>query len=88
MSPIAIQSPTAVSIALPTESDITTEERHKLSPVRPEPDTVTSTPSPAGMVEPVRLKPNTVLPPVETVKPASTTEPPDASYAVVPSILK
>ena len=76
LSPTEMQSPTLVSIALPTESEITTEERHKLSPVNPEPETVTSTPSPAGIVEPVRLNPSTVLPPVETVNPAADAVPP------------
>ena len=39
---------------------------------------VRSVPDPAGIVAPVKLKPITLLPPVETVKPASAAAPPAA----------
>ena len=39
---------------------------------------VTSVPEPAGIVEPVKLKPITILPPVDTVKPLAAASPPEA----------
>ena len=46
---------------------------------------VVRTPSPAGIEAPLNEKPNTVLPPVDTVKPASAAAPPVA--LIIPSTL-
>ena len=71
---------------LPEESDSTILEIHaaEASPVT---SRVKRTPSPAGIVLPVKLKPITVEPPVETVKPASCAAPPLAPFKVTPSTL-
>ena len=79
-----VQSPD-VSRALPELSDTTRLDKQ----ASPEPVTsnTTSTPSPAGMVEPVKLNPITVLLPVDTVKPASPAAPPPAPVTSTPSML-
>ena len=69
--PIAmvVQSSTVASKALPELSD-TIKSSRQASP-SPVTSSTTRTPSPAGIVAPCRLNPNTVLLPVDTVKPAA-----------------
>ena len=68
---------------LPEESDSIKLEIHaaETSPVT---SRVTSTPSPAGIVDPVKLKPITVVPPEDTVKPASAAAPPPTPFRSTP----
>ena len=51
-----------------------------------DPDIVVNIPSPAGIVAPVKEKPNIVFPPDERVKPASAAEPPDVEKLLKPDI--
>ena len=71
---------------MPDESDKTTSNIHADSLLKAQ-ERPTSTPSPAGIVAPVKLNPITVLPPDETVKPASSAAPPPALFIDAPSIL-
>ena len=71
---------------MPAESDIIKSEIHAAE-VSPVTSRVTSTPSPAGIVLPVKLKPITVVPPEDTVNPASCAAPPPAPFKVTPSTL-
>ena len=75
-----------VSRAAPEESDTTKSEIHK-SEILPVTSRVTSVPDPAGIVDPVKLNPITVEPPVETVKPELPAAPPDAPFNVTPLTL-
>ena len=70
-------------MAEPEESDkITSVRQASPSPVT---SSTTSTPSPAGMVVPCKLNPNTVLLPVDTVKPAASAAPPPAPVTSTPA---
>ena len=44
-------------------------------------------PVPEGIVEPLKLKPITVVEPAETIKPAASAAPPEALIPEAPSIL-
>ena len=57
------------------------------SEVSPSISTETRVPEPAGIVEPVKLNPNTVEPPVDIVKPAAAAAPPPAPVTVTPSTM-
>ena len=75
-----------VSNPVPEESDTTKLEIHA-SEASPSTSRLISTPSPAGIVEPVKLKPITVVELVDTVKPASAAAPPPAPVTSTPSTL-
>ena len=85
-STIDVQSSTETSTAVPLLSEITTPDK-QASAVSPSTSRTKSTPSPAGIVAPVKLNPTTVLALLETVKPASAAAPPPAPVIVTPSTL-
>ena len=79
---MVVQPSTVASRALPELSDtITSSRQASPSPVT---SNTTRTPSPAGMVVPCKLKPSTVLLPVDTVKPAASAAPPPAPVTSTP----
>ena len=81
-----MQPSTATSIALPLLSYNTKPDKQASSAL-PATSSTISTPSPAGIVAPVKLNPITVVALVDTVKPASAAAPPEAPFTVTPSTL-
>ena len=71
-----------ISIEPPDESEKTISLNPEASPAK---SNVVKVPHPAGTVDPVNEKPNTVDPAVDTWNPASAAAPPAALFAVVPS---
>ena len=70
-----IQSLIIVLKPFPFESEIIKSVKHAFVPTI---SRVVKIPFPAGIVKPEKLKPNTVLLPVETVNPAFWASPPEA----------
>ena len=72
----------SASSGVPAVEDTIKLDKHGSPPLT---SSVTRTPSPAGIDDPVSENPRTVDPPVEMVNPASCAAPPPAPLSVAPS---
>ena len=73
------------SKALPAGSDTTKPSIHAAETSASPTSTVTSVPEPAGIVEPVKLNPKTVVPPADIVNPLAAASPPLADIVALAS---